>query len=244
MGARFTLQQFSGVFAIRNPAGQHYTLIGGQAVNYWAERYLEAEPGLQKYIPFTSQDIDFCGSRDDVIYIAGQLKLAPTFPPKVAMTALAGAIPILIDQEETIIEVVRNVPGVELNQINTLAVEMTWQDASLRVLDPISLLACKVELALTVSQQKRQDAVHLKILLRCVRGFLRELLMQVEQGNVPVKGWLGAVNRLFKLAKTKHGRRAAQKYAFNWSDVLPLAEIYQSKNAKIRLFREKQLPVI
>ena len=72
-----------------------------------------------------------------------------------------------------------------------------------------------------------------------MRGFLRELLMQVEQGNVPVKGWLGAVNRLFKLAKTKHGRRAAQKYAFNWSDVLPLAEIHQSKNAKITLFREK-----
>ena len=229
------------MFTIRNPEGQHYTLIGGQAVNYWAERYLEAEPELQKHVPFTSEDIDFCGSRDDVIYIAGQLNLTPTFPPKVAMTALAGAIPIRINQQETIIEVVRNVPGVDSNLINTLAVEMVWRDTSVRVLDPISLLACKVELALTVPQQKRQDVVHVKILLRCVRGFLRELLMQVDQGNIPAKGWLGAVNRLFKLAKSKHGQRSAKMFTFIWSEVLPLLEIKQSQNSKIALFREKQL---
>ena len=94
MGNRFSLQQFSPLFQLRNPAGHHYIIIGGQAVNYWAERYLEAEPELQKHAPFTSEDIDFCGNRDDVLFIASQLKLVPAFPPKVAMTALAGFIPI------------------------------------------------------------------------------------------------------------------------------------------------------
>ncbi len=36
----FSLQQFSALFKIRDAAGQPYVLIGGQAVNYWAERYL------------------------------------------------------------------------------------------------------------------------------------------------------------------------------------------------------------
>jgi hypothetical protein len=45
---RFSLRQFSEVFTIRNPDGIPYVLIGGQAVNYWAERYLAAEPELQK----------------------------------------------------------------------------------------------------------------------------------------------------------------------------------------------------
>ena len=41
--------------------GQPYLLIGGQAVNYWAERYLAAEPQLETLRPFTSEDIDFKG---------------------------------------------------------------------------------------------------------------------------------------------------------------------------------------
>jgi hypothetical protein len=36
----FSLQQFSEVLKIRDAAGQPYLLIGGQAVNYWAESTL------------------------------------------------------------------------------------------------------------------------------------------------------------------------------------------------------------
>ncbi len=87
MGTRFTLQQFSEVLQLRNPAGRPYILIGGQAVNYWAGRYLTAESDLQKHLPFTSEDIDFSGNREDVRHIASQLKRVPAFPPKVALTA-------------------------------------------------------------------------------------------------------------------------------------------------------------
>jgi hypothetical protein len=90
--ARFSLQQFSEVFQVRNSSGLPYVLIGGQAVNYWAERYLAVEPELRRMLPFTSEDIDFKGNRDDVRHIAEQLKLTPVYPHPVEMTALAGAI--------------------------------------------------------------------------------------------------------------------------------------------------------
>jgi hypothetical protein len=112
VGTRFPLRQFSTIFQIRNPAGHLYVLIGGQAVNYWAERYLSAEPDLKAYLPFTSEDIDFCGGRDDVKYIANQLKLTPVFPAEVAITALAGVIPLPLRAGQTNIEIVRTVPGV------------------------------------------------------------------------------------------------------------------------------------
>jgi hypothetical protein len=47
----FSLQQFSEVLKIRDAAGQPYLLIGGQAVNYWAEHYLSADPQLEKLRP-------------------------------------------------------------------------------------------------------------------------------------------------------------------------------------------------
>jgi hypothetical protein len=109
------------------------------------------------------------------------------------------------------------------------------------VLDPISLLFCKVTLALTVSQEKRQDVEHLKILIICVRGFLREVLEEVEQGRIPARGWLGAVNKMMKLAKSTHGRKVVNKFGVSWSEILPQAEIARCKNGKIVSFREKQL---
>jgi len=241
VGTGFAIHQFSEVFQIRNPVGQPYVLIGGQAVNYWAERYLATEPGLKKRLPFTSADIDFRGNRDDVQHIAGQLKLVPAFPHKVAMTALAGTIPLRMGDDHTTIEIVRSIPGVTVGMVDTLAIEMEWSGKTVRVLDPISLLICKIELALTVSQAKRQDIEHLNILLFCVRGFLREMLVEVEAGNVPAKAWLGAVNRLAKLTKSTHGRKAAQQFGIKWLDLLPQSEIAECKDVKILMFKEEQL---
>ncbi len=125
--------------------------------------------------------------------------------------------------------------------METLAVELEWNGKTIRVLDPISLLIGKVELTLTVAQQKRQDVEHLKILFFCVRGFLREWLQGVAAGKIPAKGWLGAVNRLLKLAKSTHGRKAAVKFKLTWREILPLTEIAKTTNPKVSLFREKQL---
>lgn len=216
-------------------------MIGGQAVNYWAEHYLADEPDLRKSAPFTSEDIDFQGNRDDVRQIAEQLKLTPVFPHKVVMTALAGAIPFRIGKLASNIEVVRDVPGVTAAAVEAMAVGAEWNGRQIRVLDPISLLLCKVKLAVTFSQENRQDIEHLKIVFFCVRGFLREVLLEVERGNIPAKGWLGAANKVMKLAKSAHGRKAAKKFAMNWSEILPLEAIAGSQNEKIALFREKQM---
>lgn len=241
MGNRFTLEEFSEVFRVRNVVGLPYVLIGGQAVNYWAERYLAAEPELRKLVPFTSGDIDFLGNRGDVRHIAQQLELTPVFPHKVAMTALAGAIPFRIGRLPSNIEVVRLLPGVSTPTVETLAVRAELSGQQIRVLDPVSLLLCKVNLALTVSQTDRQDVEHVKILLFCVRGFLREALQEVERGHAPAKGWLGAVNKLTKLANSTQGRKAALKFEVHWPKILPQTEIMRSRNEKIVSFREKQL---
>jgi hypothetical protein len=238
---RFSLEQFSEVFRIRDAAGRPYILIGGQAVNYWAERYLTTEPALRPLRPFTSVDIDFRGNREDVQRIATQLDLSPVYPPNVAMTALAGAVPFRIGGVRSNIEIVRRVPGVSAIAIEALAVEAEWSGRQIRVLDPISLLAGKLELALTVSQTHRRDVDHVKILIPCVRGFLWEFLSGVNAGELPVKGWLGAVNRILKLSKSTRGRKAVKRFDLDWHEALPLPEIAKSVQPKIKVFAAKQL---
>ena len=236
----FSLQQFSEVLNIRDATGQPYLLIGGQAVNYWAERYLATEPQLVSLQPFTSEDIDFKGGVADVQRIARQLELAPGYPPKVQMTALAGVIPFQIGDLKSVIEVVRRIPGVS-GSVDESSVQTEWNGKTIRVIDPISLLACKLELVVSVPQEKRHDVPHLKILLPCVRAFLDEFLQRVERGEIPARHWLGAVNQVLKLTTDNRARKIAAKHLISWPEILPLTAIAKSQNEKIKRFQEQQL---
>jgi hypothetical protein len=83
--------------------------------------------------------------------------------------------------------------------VDALAIQAEWNGEIIRVLDPISLLACKLELVASVPQEKRRDVTHLKILVPCVRAFLAEFLHRVEHGEIPARHWLGAANQVLKL---------------------------------------------
>lgn len=237
---RFSVREFSEVFNVRNAEGLPYILVGGQAVNYWAERYFQTESELKALQPFTSEDIDFKGGKQDVKRIAEQLHLTEIYPSKAAITALAGCVPFQIGDLKSNIEIVRTVPGIS-GSIEALAIKAELAGKRMRVLDPISLLACKLDLLATVSQEHRQDLEHIRILVPCVRAFLREFLLQVEQNELPFRGWLGAANRVVKLTTSLRSRKIAGRFNIAWSDILPLREIDQSKHEKIIRFREHHL---
>ena len=235
----FPLQQFSDVLRIRDEAGRPYLLIGGQAVNYWAERYADTDPHLGKLRPFTSQDIDFKGNRADVQRIARQLGLNPSYPRKVEMTSLSGFISFQIGGLKSNIEIVRRIPGIP--ETGTPAIQAEWEWETIRVLDPVSLLACKLELAATVPQEQRQDIKHLRILLHSVRAFLDELLQQVEMDNLPARDWLRVANQVLKQTTSHRARRIASEHRIRWTEILPHTAIAKSHNEKIKRFRENQL---
>lgn len=240
---QFSLEEFGDVLAVRNAAGKPYVILGGQAVNYWATRYLSSEPDLAAWQPFTSKDIDFRGDRGDVRRMAMALQRTPLFPPTRMLTAFAGAVPWAVGAEPTRIEFVRQVPGTTAREIETLAVEHAYLGKRARVIDPVSLLGCKLDLALTVNQSQRRDAEHAQILFLCVRAFLREGLRGVEAGELPVRGWLGVVERLLKLAESRSGSRASGKLAIHWPDILPHRDISACTGAQVVQFREKRLAV-
>jgi hypothetical protein len=60
-------------------------LVGGQAVNFWAERYLGGVAELAAGAPYASKDIDLCGGPADAERIGRRLRatvrLAEPFDP-------------------------------------------------------------------------------------------------------------------------------------------------------------------
>ncbi|MDB6124224.1 MAG: hypothetical protein JWQ71_3217 [Pedosphaera sp.] len=239
---RLSLRHFTSVFSVRNKQGTPLVLIGGQAVNYWAELYSTKEPGLAKWQPFTSEDIDFQGTREDVGLIASQLGLVPVFPRSVEMTALAGMIPFKHGDLKSQIEVVSSVPGVPAKLLQQTALEATWEKHQIRVIDPISLLYAKAHLALKVSQKGRRDTDHLAIMVLCVRAFLGETLHKVEDGSLPARNWLAAMERVLALSESTTGAKTARRFGTDWTEALPLKEIERCAVSQIVVFRHKRLP--
>jgi len=156
------------------------------------------------------------------------------------MIALAGTIPFQIGDLKSNIEIVRRIPGGS-SSVDALAIQAEWNGKTIRVLDPIFLMACKLESVATVSKEQRRDVVHLKILLPCVRAFLNEFLQQVEHGEIPARHWLGAANQMQKLTTDHRARKIAGQHRINWPEILPLTAIAKSQDKQIRRFQEQQL---
>ena len=133
------------------------------------------------------------------------------------MTALAGIIPFKIGELRTSIEVLRSFPGMPKARLQQWALTANRSGKEIRVLDPLSLLSSKLFLALKVDQKERRDVEHLRIMLVCVRAFLRETLRGVEAGALPARGWLGAVERVLKLAESSHGKKAVRTLGVDWT---------------------------
>ena len=82
---------------------------------------------------------------------------------------------------------------------------------------------------------------HLRIMLLCVRAFLRETLRGVEAGTLPARGWLGALERVLKLAESSRGKKAVRTLGVDWTHALPLTEITASGHPVVERFREKRM---
>jgi len=238
---RFALGEFGEVLAQRDHKGRPYLLIGGQAVYFWAFRYAAQERSIEQWRPFTSKDLDFQGGRDDVLRLAKELGLRAQLPHSREITALAGIVPLQIGGSSTTVEVVRLIAGVRPGVVEKSAAEYEFAEHRVRVADPISLLSCKLYLALKVDQKERRDVEHLRIMLLCVRAFLRETLRGVEAGTLPARGWLGAVERVLKLAESTRGKKAVRTLGMDWTQALPLTEIAASDHRAAIRFHEKRL---
>ena len=193
-------------------------------------------------MPFTSEDIDFHGVRDDVLRTAKHLGVRARLPHKKEMTALAGIVPFNIGDMPSAVDFVRSIPTVPSHKIRSWALTAERDGKAIRVLDPVSLLYCKTYLAVRVDQTNRRDMDHLQIMIICVRAFLRETLSGVQSGDLPARGWLGALERVLKLSETSLGRKATSKFGVNWADALPEPEINSSGHSIASQVRQKRLP--
>jgi hypothetical protein len=220
-------------------------IVGGQAVNFWAEVFEEEEPELQKYRPFTSADLDL--HRPDLSAQrllrarAGNVE-AERDPFGKAFTIVSHTF--LIQGKEgrvSAVDDLKTVPGLQPDEVKKGTLVVEFSGVRLRVLNPIACLKAKLHNVGAIDQRGRQDEKHVRILIPCARAFLRRLVVEAHSsGNC--RPALNALQQLLLWTSDRETIKVARAHGFALLQTVPLADLTRSHHPKLVNFVAKRLP--
>lgn len=160
-------------------------LVGGQAVNFWAEFYENEAPQLAELAPYMSKDIDFKGSREAVRECAqrlgGTAKLATLDDMNTPST---GAVVFTDENNHTRqIDFLDSVAGVDDTELVETAAPATLHDehgapiASFLVMNPVLCLRSRAHnVAYLPGYQNEHARNQLRAAIICAKQFALDLL--------------------------------------------------------------------
>jgi len=213
----------------------------GQAVNFWADRYQAEEPRLEALRPFMSKDLDILGD------LAAAERIARATESEIQRAPPRGATPVLANIHlkaggtNRLVQVLYQIPGLNTDDVRKEAIGVDVFGYSIRVADPITLLAGKIYNVAHFDQKNRNDIQHVKILCLCVPVFLSKRVEAAERLPKAARTCLDGLERVLALSASPDAAKVGVELGINWLDLIPLAALRASPNAKLQSFAEKRL---
>jgi len=213
-------------------------IVGGQAVNFWADRYAADEPALLAFRPFTSRDLDLLAG------IANAYRLASATKSELERPRRGAASPVLANVEVKTGEVVRSVQflksvrGVTNREIEDNAVQFDIGEVKISVADPITMLKAKLHNLVELDQRGRNDRNHVEVLRFCVHLFFERQLAAAEETDAAARECLRNMQRVLELSRSAIAKRIDR---FDWKALIPIHRLKQTRDNRLENFRQKQL---
>ena len=107
------------------PSGGAF-LVGGQALNFWAERYSATAPELAHYGPYTSKDVDFFGTVDVARKLALSLGGSVRVPNLDDHTPQSAIVKAIVLGREIEIDFLWNVAGPPADELKKQMVKVAY----------------------------------------------------------------------------------------------------------------------
>lgn len=208
--------------------GASPVIVGGQAVNIHAIKYLASPRGVDDGVTYTSEDLDFFAHRSDALRIIQVL--APSEASTVMSKAapnMAGAFKWNIGGKSIVVDFLRSISGLTNEMI--IQNQVSYSDIPLPVLHPFHCLISKIHNLSHLPQAERQDLKHGRVCL----GVMQRIL---SSPDMPSREVLKYCEGIFQLAQSPDAKRAATEFGLNCIEAIPVELISQSSDEKIRRF--------
>lgn len=213
-------------------------VVAGQAVNFWADRYLDDEPRLAPLRPFTSSDLDLFGTIADAIRLAEKAHGTLEEPRK----RKSGAAPVVanvnVETGDVIrsVQFLREVRGVTKDEIIRNAVPFRRREVTVYFADPITTLKAKLHNVVELPQAERRDAKHIEVLRLCTPFFLANQLTAADETDAAAKESLRSIQRVLKLSESPIARRIPAEIRFDWTKLIPVERLKKVRSSRLRNF--------
>jgi hypothetical protein len=194
-------------------------LVGGQALNFWADRYAGLDASLGRAAPFTSKDIDFVGDRAAVTLCAERLGGELRLPTIDDVTPSTGIVRFVdgggVERE---IDFIDQPYGLRVEDVRRTALPVDFVDDARRatgirfkILHPVLSMESRIHNVMGLPGYDSPHALNqARAAVTCARHFLRELLDVL--GADAVRPVLKLNERIFRFAtRDRHGRAAFER---------------------------------
>ncbi len=221
----------------------HPLIVGGQAVNLWAEIYFVAEPDLHQFEPFTSKDADIHGDRALAEILHRRSGWICQFfddprQPAVAIlqkTATATTPPLRV-------EVIRSVYGLGRDDLSRNLIRERQTNEFYRLPDPFVRLKAKLANLAHLSIEKRpQDLKHARMLIPICRAYFLEMHAAIGRPDMTERNFLGAVAYATEVITSTEAHTVIKRHGLDLVSLFP-PSLAESPHEKIRRFALNQLP--
>jgi hypothetical protein len=208
-------------------------IIGGQAVNLWAEHYQKESGPWKELRPYTSFYLDVLGSRTDVLKCSQALNAEPYFPTPSENTVNSGKIVTQVQGSDFDIDFLHSPNGLSAAEVMELARPIRFEHIPLKILHPLHCVESKTVNLITLPQDagERQDLKHLQLSIAIFRQYLIDLTLQGGAEQVLLR-WARRVR-----ANSNHelGIQTAIKHGINFQDAIP-ADLWQARPGPLAEF--------
>jgi len=241
---RWALKDFAKILGLEPASGRKWTIVGGQAVNFWASHYLRREPELAAFEPFTSKDLDLVGDHKDVEALAKRSGTKPTIPRRSAASPIVAIFKFETPLGALTVEVLNGLAHLTPAQVEAqaIALESITENPRVSVLNPIACLIDKIGNLARFEQTDRQDLRHVQILIHCTRAFLHEAVHDAMRGGVEPRQCVKLLEQVLSITRSSAAASAAQKYDIRWTGLWPYDALCEAKVEQIQRFVEHRLP--
>jgi len=174
----YAIEELVGIFRLLQQQRWSAILIGGQAVNLYANHYADQIIDIESYRPLASRDLDFHGGPVDARRAMSILNADGKINDGTDPSPNAGVLRVPMQTGDTlIIDILTSVFGVSASEL--VRSSKTWNllgQVEMEVIHPLLLFESKLACLRGLPQQGRQDRKHVQLMSQVMRAWLAEHL--------------------------------------------------------------------
>lgn len=220
-------------------AAEHVVLIGGQALNFWAEHYVSRTTLLADEGPYASKDIDFCGTQEELRLCATALGGRVKYQPADARSLCIGIVYYFdAHDRERQLDFLSKPFGLETEGVYDMSFPATLKardggEVTIRIMHPFHCFMSRVANVGGLEKYQTEHGVkQLKASLLCMRTFLEE---QLDEGEVTTVKKLQ--ERIFKFSLEDYAQRVFELYGIE-----PFSAVLYGDDRLPAMFNARRYP--